>query len=118
MKTRQQSARGGFLAGNVKFIGSNKMAHTRLFQIRLYEGHRVKAHRRGLRDLPEEEFLRGLEWHTDVGSKSPRAEISDFVTTYNSYDAYRSTAEWSPGLPAASPTKTDAGKSTPATSRS
>jgi hypothetical protein len=87
MKTRQQSARGGFLAGNVKFIGSNKTAHTRLFQIRLYEGHRVKAHRRGLRDLPEEELLRGLEWHTDVGSKSPRAEISDFVTTYNSYDA-------------------------------
>jgi hypothetical protein len=39
-------------------------------------------------DLPAsvEEFLRGLEWHTDVGSKSPRAEISDIVTTYNSYD--------------------------------
>lgn len=74
MKTRQPSTRVGFL-GDTKFIGSNKTTHTGLFKIRLYEGHRVKAHRPRLRDLPKEKLFRGLEWHTDIGSKSPGGEI-------------------------------------------
>ena len=75
MEVRQQSAIVGYLAGYIEFMKSNKTAHTRFFQIRLDERHRVKAHRRGLRDLSKEELLRGLEWDTDVGSKSPRAKI-------------------------------------------